>query len=276
MTILLTPHLVQSAFNYYEETAMYAAKLPAPKNFAPQLDRARSLTQVDRVLWEIATCLPQPIPKHDFRLAQLNGWNGQSDRLTPALRVKILEAAFQQDLLFRDRYVPLQKPIVTLVYGREQLQAWYRESQQRFPQLELVIAMRPVYSRTEKFIEQTLFWQPQPGCPPLIPHTDLPVAPFWEQWEPLVSPEVWWDDDCCPDYNYVVNPRGTKYPDIWTLDAARVEAIRWSGRYELLGSKLQATISATGQRLLPNRVLFHQACATCGDSALSSQLVIRN
>jgi hypothetical protein len=254
---------------------MYAAKLPTLQQYAPKLERARSLPQIDRVLWEIATRLPNPLSKPSLQLAKLQGWNGQGDRLVPSLRVKILEAAFQQHVLFADGLLSLQKPLVTLVYGREQLQAWYRESQQRFPDLELVVALRPVYSRTDKFIEQTLYWQPRPGCPPTIPHIDFPTAPYWERCDSLAIPDVWWHEDCYPTIEYVVNSRGLQQPDVWELDPIRVEAIRWSGRYDLLGSKLQNAISATGQRLLPNRVLFEQACEICGDRAVSTQLAIR-
>ncbi|MGB7275289.1 MAG: hypothetical protein WBC69_18505 [Geitlerinemataceae cyanobacterium] len=247
---------------------MYAAKNPISQKVIRQIDRAKSPSHVDLALWELAYELPEPLTQTDFQCAQRHGWNGNDDRLVPQLRLKILEAAFRQDLLFADRRVPFQKPLVSIVYGKDQLQKWYRESKQRFPEFELTIALRPSYSRTEKFIEQTLYWQPLPGSPPLIANLDFPVAPYWERCETLATPELWWDE-AYPNSSYVVDPRASQSHSHWQLDLVEIEAIRWSGRFEVLGSQIQSKISATGQRLLPDRILFCEDCYNYGNRAVS-------
>lgn len=247
---------------------MYTDKAPTSQQIIRQIDRAKSLSQIDRVLWELAYQLPEPLTQTDYQSAELKGWNGDGDRLLPELRLKILEAAFGQGILFTNRRVPFQKPLVSLVYGKDQLQQWYQESKQRFPEFELTIALRPSYSRTEKFIEQTLYWQPLPGCPPLLANIDFPIAPYWERCEPLNTPELWWEETY-PNSQYVIDSRAAQTHSNWQLDLVEIEAIRWSGRFEVLGSQIQSKIAATGQRLLPDRILFCEDCYNYGNRAVS-------
>lgn len=247
---------------------MYAEKNLNPHKIARQIEGAKSQSQIDRVLWELAEGLPEPLSASDYELAELKGWKGDGEILVPQLRLKILEAAFRQDILFTNRRVPFQKPLVSLVYGKEQLQTWYRESKQRFPEFELTIALRPSYSRTEKFIEQTLYWQPLLGCPPLLANLDFPIAPYWERCEVLNTPELWWEETY-PNSQYVIDSRASQTKTKWQLDLVEIEAIRWSGRFEVLGSQIQSKIAATGQRLLPDRILFCEDCYDYGNRAVS-------
>lgn len=247
---------------------MYATKNPTSQQVIRQIDRAKSQSQIDRALWDLANRLPEPLTRNDLQSARSNGWNGNGDSLIPELRLRILEAAFQQDILFANRRVPFQKSLVAIVFGKDLLQHWYRESKQRFPEFELTIALRPAYSRTEKFIEQTLYWQPLLGCPPLIFDIDFPIAPYWERCDTLATPEIWWDD-AYPNSRYVIDARASQPSWNGSLDLVEIEAIRWSGRFEILGAQIQSKIAATGQRLLPDRILFREDCYNYGNRAVS-------
>jgi len=113
----------------------------------------------------------------------------QNGHLTAKLRYEVL------DWLVANTEHEIEGNFTLHIFGKEQLQAWYQDSKQRYPDFELVLVFEEgVWEEEEQqqpCIYYTFYYRPLPSAPGFDEETDFPVDHF--EWE---VGEYFWGEAC--------------------------------------------------------------------------------